>query len=317
MNGPSPVITAIICTHNPRAPFLNRVLAALAAQTIPRERWELLIVDSGSTPPVAERPDLQMPVGIRLVRMDQPGLALARRAGAEAARAELLASVDDDTVFDPDYLQTAIEFMNRHPEVASCGGKFVPEFESPPPPWFRGFEAMIAIRDLGPAQIIVPGWNAGSKPTEFPHAVPIGVNVTRRVAYEQYLQRWTRQAGHAALGRSGSSLASGEDNDFSLCCLKDGWAMAYVPDLRSLHLIPKARLDPAYLGRLNRASSRSWVQLLAMHGMCPWPPIAPWTVPPRRLKAWFSLRAWAGPAERIRWHGACGQFEGLAVLPRR
>src|SRR3954470_21155528 len=99
----SPVISAIICTHNPRAAFLNRVLAALAGQTLPREQWELIIVDSGSKPPVSQRADLEIPAGTRLIRVDLPGLALARRAGAEAARSDLLASVDDDTVFRADY----------------------------------------------------------------------------------------------------------------------------------------------------------------------------------------------------------------------
>jgi hypothetical protein len=317
MNGNPPIIAAIICTHNPRAAYLNRVLAALEAQTLPRQQWELLIVDSGSTPPVAQRTDLQIPPGAKLVRVDRPGLALARRAGAEAAQAALLASVDDDTVFNPDYLATAVAFMDAHPKVASCGGKFLPEFEAPPPAWFKGFEAMIAIRDLGPHEIIVPGWTGGPKPAEFPDAAPIGVNVSRRTAYGQYLQRWAGEAGHASLGRSGRSLASGEDNDFSLCCLEAGWSLAYVPGLQSLHLMPASRLDPTYLGRLNRASCRTWIQVLALHGLGAGTPIPAWTVPLRRLKAWFALRAWAGPAEWIRWQGACGQFEGLAALPRR
>lgn len=313
---PLPLISTIICTHNPRAAFLNRVLAALDAQSLPRPHWELIIVDSGSTPPIRQRADLAVPAHARIIRVDQPGLALARRAGAEASRGALIASVDDDTVFDPDYLQTGVDFMQRHPEVASCGGRFVPEFESPPPPWFRGFEGMLAIRDLGPATIIVPGWKPTQRPVAFPEAVPIGVNISRRTACEQYARRWAREAGHAGLGRSGQSLASGEDNDFSLCSLEEGWSLAYVPGLRSLHLMPAARLDPAYLARLNRASNRSWVQVLALHGMCPRPPITPWTVPLRCLKAWFAHRAWSGPAARIRWQGACGQFEGLAALSR-
>jgi glycosyltransferase involved in cell wall biosynthesis len=312
-----PVITAIICTHNPRAAFLNRVLAALEVQTLPREQWELLIVDSGSTPPVTERRDLQISAGTRLVRLDRPGLALARRAGAEAARAELLASVDDDTVFNPDYLKTGLAFLHAHPEVANCGGRFVPEFESPPPPWFRGFEVMIAIRDLGPDEIIIPGLKPGQKAAEFPHAAPIGVCVTRREAYFHYLRRWASEAGHAALGRSGKSLASGEDNDYALCCLEAGWSLAYVPGLHCRHLMPASRLDPAYLARLNRGSSHSWVRMLDLHGLRPWPAIARWTVPLRQMRAWFSFRAWAGPAEHIRWQGACGQFEGQAELPRR
>ena len=35
------------------------------------------------------------------------------------------------------------------------------------------------------------------------------------------------------------------------------------------------------------------------------------------MKAWFTFRAWRGPAERIRWQGAIGQFEGRATLSLR
>lgn len=59
------------------------------------------------------------------------------------------------------------------------------------------------------------------------------------------------------------------------------------------------------------------VQVLHRRGANPSPPIAPWTVPLRQLKAWFAYRAWAGPAEFIRWQGACGRFEGPADLPPR
>ena len=314
MSSPAPVISAIICTHNPRAAFLNRVLASLEAQTLPRVQWEILIVDSGSNPPIRQRPDLRIPSDALIVRVDQPGLVLARRAGAEAARAPLLASVDDDTILAPDYLLQAVDFMRRDLRVGCCGGKFTPEFESPPPLWLRDFHRAIALRDLGAEMILVPGLKPGQQVVAFPDAAPIGVCVTRREAYQQYLGRWEGQNIHSVLGRSGKSLASGEDNDLSLCCLEAGWSLAYVPRLLCLHLIPASRFDPAYLSRLNRASSRSWVRVLAMHGLRPWPAIPTWTVRLRQAKAWFNSRAWAGPAERIHWQGACGLIEGRADL---
>ena len=308
-----PLISAIICTHNPRADFLNRVLNALAAQTLPAAQWELLIVDSGSTPALRDRPELKIPETARIIRVDQPGLAAARKAGAQAAHAPLLASVDDDTEFVPHYLQAAVDFIAAHPQVASCSGKFLPEFEQPPPPWLAEFHTAIAIRDLGDEIIMVPGLKPGEKLAEFPHAAPVGVNISRRTAYEQYLARWQHDDRHAGLGRSGRSLASGEDNDYSLCCLEAGWSLAYVPSLQSRHLMPAFRLDPAYLARLARASNRSWVHVLRLHGMSPWPPIAAWTLRPRMLRAYFQCQAWKGPVQHIRWQGACGQFEGRVL----
>jgi len=53
MNRPTLELTVAVCTHNPRAAFLARTLAALRAQTLASERWELLLIDNASSPPVA------------------------------------------------------------------------------------------------------------------------------------------------------------------------------------------------------------------------------------------------------------------------
>ena len=110
--------------------------------------------------------------------------------------------------------------------------------------------------------------------------------------------------------RRGASLSSSGDNDLVFEVLKAGWQVGYVPGLRLTHLIPAGRIEREYLARLNRGIQRSWVEVLRRHGASPWGPIAAWTVGPRKLKAWFSYRAWSGPAAFVRWQGACGHFEG-------
>jgi glycosyltransferase involved in cell wall biosynthesis len=39
-------VSVVICTHNSRRGYLVRVLDALKAQTLPREQWELLLIDN-------------------------------------------------------------------------------------------------------------------------------------------------------------------------------------------------------------------------------------------------------------------------------
>jgi cellulose synthase/poly-beta-1,6-N-acetylglucosamine synthase-like glycosyltransferase len=41
-------VSVVIPTHNPRMDYLARVLEALRAQTLPREQWEIIVVDNGS-----------------------------------------------------------------------------------------------------------------------------------------------------------------------------------------------------------------------------------------------------------------------------
>ena len=52
-------VSVVISTHNPNEPRLQRTLAGLRAQTLPLDRWQLVLVDNASTDPaVFDRYDL-------------------------------------------------------------------------------------------------------------------------------------------------------------------------------------------------------------------------------------------------------------------
>src|SRR5690606_27179320 len=102
------------------------------------------------------------------------------------------------------------------------------------------------------------------------------------------------------------SLTSGEDNDLVIYALNQGYRVGYFPNLELTHLIDKRRLNKKYLAKLNFQSSKSWIKVLSMHNICPWKPIASWTKPLRKLKSFFTYKAWRGPAEYIKWRGTCG-----------
>jgi hypothetical protein len=118
------------------------------------------------------------------------------------------------------------------------------------------------------------------------------------------------------LDRTGKSLSSGGDNDIILTILSAGWEVGYFPQLQLKHLMPASRLTKDYLARVNRASSRSWIQVLDLHGIQVWQKIPHWTVLPRKIKAFFSYQPWKSPAAYVRWQGACGMFEGLGALSK-
>lgn len=311
---PTPDLSVILPTHNPDPDRLARTLAGLRAQTLPAPYWELVVVDNASSPPVdVAFVSAHGPADFNLVREPRPGLTAARLAGFAAARAPLLALVDDDNFLAPDYLARAIEHMTLHPELGACGGPSRPEFAGPPPPpWAKEFFPLLALRDLGDAPIIeAPPTAPASKPLRYPACSPIGAGmVLRRAALATWLNRDNL---HAVLtDRRGDELTSGGDNDIVFTLLRDGWSVGYFPDLALTHLIPEARLQPAYLARLNRGIQRSWMQVLRLHDANPWAPVPRWSVPLRQAKSWLTRRAWSGPAARIRWQGDCGHFEGRA-----
>jgi hypothetical protein len=149
-----------------------------------------------------------------------------------------------------------------------------------------------------------------------PAYAPIGAGmVLRRDAIEGWINGCN--APDAPTGRHGIDLASGEDCDIVLSVLRTGWQVGYFPELVLTHLIPAARVTRAYLAKLNYGIARSWVTVLARHGISPWPPAKPITIQFRKARAYMTYRAWAGPGEYIRWRGACGQFDGRADLYMR
>jgi glycosyltransferase involved in cell wall biosynthesis len=304
----APTVTVIVPAHNPDHGRLRETLLGLRAQTLPADRWEALLVDNASTRwPAAPFFAACAPANFAVLQEPTLGLTAARRAGLSAARGEFAILVDDDNVLAPDYLERVLACFARLPSLGAAGGKSLPRFETEPVDWQREFLPLLALRDLGPDEIVSRGLRpAGATHNEYPAYAPIGAGMAlRRAAGEPWL------ASDATLSdRRGGELTSSGDNDIVLTLLHHGWEVGYFPELSLTHLIPAGRLTPGYLARLNRGIQKSWMQVLTRHDANPWPPISASSALLRKTKAWFTYRGWSGSAGHIRWQGACGHFDG-------
>jgi glycosyltransferase involved in cell wall biosynthesis len=83
------------------APSIRRCLEALARQSYPLDRYEIIVVDNGSNDGTVELAE-QYPV--RIVHEAKRGYAPARNAGVKAAAGEIVAFTDVDCVAEPDWL---------------------------------------------------------------------------------------------------------------------------------------------------------------------------------------------------------------------
>lgn len=100
----TPQVAVIIAVYN-RAESLRVLLTQLAAQRIDPSAFEVVVVDDGSTPPIAEvmhAPDV--PFALRLLQQDNAGPAAARDRGIRASTAPLVISLDDDMRVGPDFI---------------------------------------------------------------------------------------------------------------------------------------------------------------------------------------------------------------------
>lgn len=237
-------ISVIICSHNPRPDYLRRVLDALRVQTMPRDQWELLLIDNASRAPLAAAWDLTWHPHGRHVREDQIGLTMARLRGIREAAAGLLLFVDDDNILKPDFLDQAVLIHEQRPFIGVFGaGCLKPEYEVPPPRELLPYVQLLALREVAaelwsnnPADVSCVPWGAG-------------ICATRRTA-DCYLQIIQEMNVGQTLGRKGAGMACGEDDLFTWAALQTGHAFGIFPSLQITHLISAGRLTQGYFLRL-------------------------------------------------------------------
>jgi glycosyltransferase involved in cell wall biosynthesis len=236
-------ISVIICTHNPRPDYLQRALNALAIQTLPKARWELLLVDNASTNPVAKSFDLTWHSNARHIREDELGLTAARLRGIREAGGELLVFVDDDNVLQSDFLVHTIEIAKDYPYLGAWGGSVTGEFEHEVPNWFKPYLHALAIREV--TKDCWSNYYADNR------SMPFGAGLCiRKTIAAAYAQTVLDRPMSKQLGRKGTSLVSGEDIDMVLTSYDSGFGSGMFRRLHTTHLIPKSRMTVDYLCRL-------------------------------------------------------------------
>jgi glycosyltransferase involved in cell wall biosynthesis len=120
---PSPVVSIVMPTRD-RARFVCDAIASVQAQHF--ADWELIIIDDGSTDDTAAvvTPYLDDP-RIRFIRRPAQGVSAARNCGLKAARGALIAYLDSDNIWYPDFLAAAVDAFASDPAVNLIYGVLV------------------------------------------------------------------------------------------------------------------------------------------------------------------------------------------------
>lgn len=247
-----PLISAIICTLN-RGLAIAKTIDSLVNQDLRADRYEILIVDNGSTPACTEillAQDRAHSRKIRYVREDRIGESSARNCGLRESHGRYVAFIDDDAVAGRGWLRSLCEAFERDARLGAIGGRVRIKFEAQRPGWL-GDDLLpyLSVFELGDSP----------RTLEFPD-YPRGANMAfRRVVFDR--------SGLFCedLGLKGSCLLFMSETEMCFRIAAQGWTVAYHPQACVDHLIAAVRLERKWFARRIRAQGRSRMRFELMH----------------------------------------------------
>jgi glycosyltransferase involved in cell wall biosynthesis len=282
-------ISAVICTHNPRPHYLQRVLGALEAQTLPKSEWEVLLVDNASTKPLVcdQRSEVGDPGGEdRNQRTEIGGRGAGDRdQGSEVGeqRSEGGGHEAFDLSWHPQARLIREEKVGlthaRLRGIAEARGElivFIDDDNLLAPDYL---ERCVGIAGAWPQlgvwggsvagefEVTPPDWikrflpgmvvyeidrDYWSNMAVWSSAIPFGAGMCIRNSLARiYADAVQNDPLRQKLDRTGSSASSSSgDVDLAFTVIDQGFGAARFQDLKITHLIPKERLTEDYVVRL-------------------------------------------------------------------
>jgi glycosyltransferase involved in cell wall biosynthesis len=194
-----PAVSVVIPAYNTAA-FIGDTLSSVRNQTF--QDYEIIVVNDGS-PDTAGLEDAIAPYrdSIRYLVQENRGLSGARNTGIAAARADLIALVDSDDIWEPDYLEYQLAFLRSRPDLAVV----YPDATTFGDPMREGRSFM--------------AMHPSSGPVTFESLVRQECNVMVSVL--------ARRDVLVAAGLFDESLRSSEDFDLWLRVVQGGWGIGY------------------------------------------------------------------------------------------
>lgn len=114
LSGAEPLVSVMMPVYNTQA-YLGEAIESILAQTYPR--WELIVVDDGSTDESLEVAQSFHDSRIRVFHQPNLGEAAARNEALRHMNGELVAFLDADDRFLPEHFALTIGYLTAHPEM--------------------------------------------------------------------------------------------------------------------------------------------------------------------------------------------------------
>src|SRR3954471_3396339 len=110
----SPVVFSVIIPTLNEEKYIGRCLAALAEQTLPSDRFDVIVVDNGSTDRTLEViSECSSIIRTTVLRKAKCNISEARDAAAGLAKGSFLVFLDADCLVPPNWLKVALNLLRR------------------------------------------------------------------------------------------------------------------------------------------------------------------------------------------------------------
>lgn len=230
-----PIITAVVCTRD-RAHFLEKCIKSLFKQSLNRDKYEILVIDNGSTDSTADvlkRYD-EEPI-LRSFYEPVVGLSRARNTGWKNARGLYIGYVDDDAVAGEKWLESALWcFENLSPTPDGLAGAIHLDWETFEPDWISE-ELKLPLGKVD--------WGEQPFQLSLQHSI-VGANCFFSKQCLSSLGGFDER-----LGRIRGSLLSGEEIQLQRRIESTDGIIYYHPDVSIWHFVPKERTRPIWFYR--------------------------------------------------------------------
>jgi len=244
-------ISILICTHNSSS-LIEKTLSHLLTQKVdPAISWEVVLVDNACTDGTAQiaQSYWKSDVPLKIIYEPKPGVAYARVTGMNSCQYKYLAFIDDDNWVEENWVETAFNAMQAHPDASAIGGPSEAVFESAAPEWFATYSQNYAVGEQ---------YHKAGKITELSKLLWGAGLVLRKDAWD-YLYEHGYEPIHES--RKGKNLFSGEESEILLLFKLMGSALYYDPRLKIKHFMTTGRLNWKYYLRLKKSFGASSIYL--------------------------------------------------------
>jgi glycosyltransferase involved in cell wall biosynthesis len=110
-----PQVSVVIPAYN-ACKYIVETLESALNQNF--QSFEIIVVDDGSTDGTHTVVEKYGDRGVVLLQQPNSGVGAARNRALSVARGEFVALLDSDDLWEPDYLQTMVGFLEQNPEVS-------------------------------------------------------------------------------------------------------------------------------------------------------------------------------------------------------